>query len=310
MKLSFLIVLVLLNVASLLAQMPQAGASLTQVLVKGKMRFFYATEGTHAVEATDANGNGVPDQVEDIATQTHGAWLLLIDGLGFPDPFLGERFREAAFLDVHLFNKELLKSNGVAYDELQRFKRAGDPENTRSICFNVATSVKAPMNLTPAHELFHLIQNGACFFKNRWYAEGTARWSEKALGTGGVSPGLRGTWPPSEATVMKLDAMAYDAAAKFWEPLALHADPAGEIPPERVPAALREMKYVNGEPVLKDLKLNGWEVMREILLEMATEDVLAEKERRLDRWSEVEQGSSANTPYIRRAVERVLGRKK
>ncbi|MEN3940121.1 hypothetical protein WJU23_02425 [Prosthecobacter sp. SYSU 5D2] len=285
-----------------------ARTSLDQVLVKGKMRFFFTTEGPHAVEATDANGNGVPDQVEDIATQTQGAWLLLIDGLGFPDPFLGERFREAMFLDVHLFSKELLKSNGIAYDELQSFKRAGDPENTRSLCFNVATSVKATANLTPAHELFHIIQNGACFFKNRWYTEGTARWSEKALGTGGVGSGLRSPWPPSEDMLKKLDDLAYDAAALYWEPLALHVDARGEIPEDRVSAALREMKYVNGEPVLKDLKLHGWEVIRDILTELGEADGKAAKERGLDRWPEEEQRSSANTPYIREAVERVLAK--
>lgn len=302
----FPLLVILLVTSSLQAQLPAARASLKQMLVKGKVRFFYTTEGPHAVEATDANGNGVPDQVEDIATQTQAAWLLFIDGLGFPDPFQGERFRGVEFLDVHLIGKEVLKSNGVAYDEIQRFKRPGDPEGTRSLCFNVATSVKASTNLTPAHELFHLIQNGACFFKNPWYAEGTARWSEKALGTGGIRPGLRGTWPPSDETLKKLDGMSYDAAAQFWEPLAMHGDPKGEIPPERVPAAVRTMTYVNGEPVLKDLKLHGWEIMRDILAELGAADAQAARERRLDHWSEAEQKSPANTPLIRETVEKVL----
>jgi hypothetical protein len=301
--------LTVLAVQPVAAQTGGARASLTEVLVNGKMRFFYTTEGQHAVDATDENGNGVPDQVEDIATQTQGAWLLFIDGLGFPDPFLGKRFREAKFLDVHLLSRDLLKLNGVAYDEMQRFNRKGDPANTRSLNFNVATTVKAPANLTPAHELFHLIQHGTTFFKNRWFTEGTARWSERALGTGGVGSGLRSPWPPGEETLKRLDDMAYDAGARYWEPLALHMDAQGEIPADCVPAALREMKYVNGEPVLKDLKLHGWEVMRDILTELGKADTRAAKERGLDRWPEDEQRSPANTPYIREAVEKVVAKR-
>lgn len=302
--------LVILFASTAQSQVNVARASLDQVWVLDQMRFFYTTQGPHAVDATDANGNQVPDQVEDIATQTRAAWLLFIEGLDFPNPFLGERFRGVEHLDVHLISKEVLKSNGVAYDEIQHFKRKGDPDGTRSLCFNVATSIKAPVNLTPAHELFHIIQNGACFFKNRWYTEGTARWSEKALGLGGVSAGLKGRWPPTEELWQKLDTLAYDAAAQFWEPLALRYDPKGDLPLERIPSAVREMKYVNGEPVLKDLKLHGWEVIRDILDELGAADGQAAKERGLLRWSEEDQRSPKNTPHIRKVVEAVLARSK
>ena len=129
----------------------------------------------HTVETADSNGNGIPDQVEDIMTQTLAARMVSVEVLGFPDPFGTERFRPASYLDIHLRNKDVLKTNGVAFDELQSFDRSGDPDGTRSLCFNVATSVKAPANLTPAHEFFHLIQHGVTFFKDRWFTEGTAR---------------------------------------------------------------------------------------------------------------------------------------
>lgn len=303
-------VVLLLGCLSLPGQLPKARAELDHVHVQGRMRFFYTTSGQHAVDQTDANANGVPDQVEDMATQAQAAWLLLIDGLGFPDPFQGERFREAKFLDVHLINKEVLKSNGVAYDEIQRFNKAGDPPGTGSLSFNVATSVFAPRNLTPAHELFHIIQNGACFFKNPWYTEGTARWSEKALGLGGAGAGLQGRWPPADTLWAKLDGMSYDAAAQFWDPMAKHVDAQGELPEDRVPQAVRTMTYVNGEPVLKDLKLHGWEVIRDILIELGAADAQAARERRLDKWSEKEQRSPENTPYIRQVIESVLSKQK
>lgn len=295
----------LLTCLPLPAQLSKARAELNHVHVQGRMRFFYTISGQHAVDQTDANANRVPDQVEDIATQTQGAWLLLIEGLGFPDPFQGERFREAKYLDVHLINKEVLKSNGVAYDEIQRFNKAGDPPGTGSLSFNVATSVFAPRNLTPAHELFHIIQNGACYFKNPWYAEGTARWSEKALGLGGAGAGLQGRWPPADELWEKLDDMSYNAAAQFWDPLAKHVDVKGVLPDDKVPEAVRDMTYVNGEPVLKDMKLHGWEIIRKILWKLSAADDLAARERHLDRWSEKEQRSSENTAYIRKVIEEV-----
>lgn len=288
------------------AQVAKARASLDRVHVLGNLRVFYTTTGPHAVDKADANANGIPDQVEDIATQAQAARLLFIEGLGFPDPFLGERFRSAKFLDVHLISKEVLKSNGVAYDEIQRFNKAGDPPGTGSLCFNVATSVLAPRNLTPAHEFFHIIQNGACFFKNAWYTEGTARWSEKALGLGGSGAGLQGRWPPPPDFWKQADSLSYNAAAQFWDPLARHTDPQGDLPADRVPQAVKEMKYVNGEPVLKDLKLHGWEAIRDILRGLGAADAQAARERQLDRWSEQEQRSPENTPHIRKVIEDVI----
>lgn len=307
---------ILLIVAPALPLRAQAPSSFTgkrsalaETHVVGKLRFHYDTTGEHAVDAADRNRNGIPDQVEDCAIQTRGAWLLLIDGLGFPDPFQSPRFLDVSFLDVHLLSREALGSNGVAYDEIQRFGHRGDAEDTRSLCFDVATSVRPAENLTPAHELFHLIQNGATYFKNRWYAEGTARWSERALGSGGVGQGLRGSWPPNESVIERLDDMAYEAAPQFWEPLVLKVDKRGKIPADRVPAELRKLRYTDGSPVLKDLDLHGWELIRDILVELGEADDTAAAERGLAKWPENEQNSRLNTPYIRAAVERVLARR-
>ncbi len=286
--------------------------ALPKVLVKDRIRVFYDTQGVHAVTVADANQNGVPDQVEDIATQTTSAWMLLIDGLGFPDPFKGERFEKAAFLDVNLLSKDALKSNGITYDEMQRFNRPADPAGTLSLCFDVATPVHADTNLTPAHELFHVIQNGVTYFKNRWYSEGTARWSEAALGPGPAGSGkmgLRGSWPPDDARLKAIFEMSYDAAPQFWEPMAMALDKQGKIPAQRLPAALNDMRYVNGDPVLKDLDLSGWEIIRDVLVELGKVDDVAFKELSLQRWSEEAQKSPANLPYIYKAVTEVAKRK-
>lgn len=271
----------------------------------GRLRIFYALEGRHAVDPTDANGNGTPDQVEDIATQTLAARELWVEVLGFPDPFASERYREAAFLDVHLRDRDSLRANGVAYDELQSYRKPGDPPGTRSLGFSVATSVKASENLTTAHEYFHLIQNGATFFKNRWFTEGTARWSEAGLGAGAVSRGLKAaTWPP--ASPLKLDDLAYETAGLYWEPLLLRVDTKRRLP--ELPASLKERRYVNGQPVLRDPDLAGWAFVRDLLAELGHADDLAFQARALTRWSEDEQKSPANTPFLEDAARAVARR--
>jgi hypothetical protein len=270
-----------------------------------RLRIFYALEGRHAVDPTDANGNGTPDQVEDIATQTLAARDLWIGVLGYPDPFASERYREAAYLDVHLRHRETLGANGSAYDELQSYRKPGDPAGTRSLGFSVATSVKAAENLTPAHEYFHLIQNGATYFKNRWFTEGTARWSEAGLGAGVMSRGLKAaSWPP--ARPLKLDELAYETAGQFWEPLLLQVDAKRRLP--ELPTSLKERRYVNGQPVLHDPDLAGWAFVRDLLAELGRADDRAFQARALTRWSEDEQKSPANTPFLEDAVRAVARR--
>ncbi len=276
----------------------------------GKIRIFYDTEGSNAIDKADADDNDLPDQVEDIAKQTWAAYTLFVETLGFPDPFKSERFSKAAFLDIHLVNKSTLGSNGVAYDELQRFRRPTDLKGTETICFNVATSVKAPNNLTPAHEMFHLVQYGVTYFKNAWYTEGMARWSERALGLKGVGEVRdQGPWPLPREKRNALFDMSYEASVEFWNPLATMDDSKGAIPENRVSRELRELTYSNGEKVLKDFRLHGWELMREVLVELGKADHVAFRELGYTRWSEDNQKAKRNSPFIYQAVMDVLRRR-
>jgi len=79
--------------------------------------------------------------------------------------------------------------------------------------------VVAAKNLSPAHELFHLIQYGATYFKNGWFLERQTRSSEHALGQGGlgdVKYPLRGPWPQPSANLPSLFAIVYDAEFVLW----------------------------------------------------------------------------------------------
>jgi len=282
-------------------------APVQQVHVEGITRVFYFTEGQHAVEPVDANGNGLPDQVEDLMTQTLAARRLFVEVLGFPDPFKSERFNRAQYLDIHLRHRGVLKSNGVAYDELQRYNRQGDPPGTLSLCFNVATSVNPSRNLTPAHEYFHLIQYGATYFKNRWFTEGMARWSERALGLGGLGPTKPlAAWPLTADAREALFGMAYDAAEAFWNPLVAGAGEEEVIPDTVVTQELRALRYTDGKPVLADLKLTGWRWMRRVLNALAEADDRAFAELGYTSWAEENQRSPQNSRFILEAVEQAV----
>jgi hypothetical protein len=282
-------------------------APVQKVHVEGITRVFYFMEGQHAVEAVDANGNGLPDQVEDLMTQTLAARRLFVEVLGFPDPFKSERFNRAQYLDIHLRHREVLKSNGVAYDELQRYNRKGDPPGTLSLCFNVATSVKPSRNLTPAHEYFHLIQYGATYFKNRWFTEGMARWSERGLGLGGLGPVKPlAAWPLTADSREALFGMAYDAAEAFWNPLVTGAGEGDVIPDSAVTRELLALRYVDGKPVLADLRLTGWRWMRRVLKALAAADDRAFAELGYTSWAEENQRSAQNSRFILEAVEQAV----
>nr|MCU0982900.1 hypothetical protein [Pirellulaceae bacterium] len=59
-----------------------------------------------------------------------------------------------------------------------------------------------------------MIQYGATYFKNGWFLEGQTRWSEHALGQGGlgdVKYPARGPWPQPSMNLPSLFAMTYDA---------------------------------------------------------------------------------------------------
>lgn len=273
----------------------------------GKIRVYYFTEGQHAVSTSDANTNGVPDQVEDTLTQTRAAWTLFVEVLGFPDPLKTERYRSASFLDIHFRHKDTLKANGVAYDELQRYNRRGDPQGTLSLCFNVATSVHAASNLTPAHEFFHVIQNSTTYFKNRWFTEGTARWSQSALGAGGLGT-VRPleTWPLTETNCAALFKMAYEASEHFWNPLCARDDDEGVLPDSPQLKQVAALRYADGSRVLKDNRLTGWRLIRDVLAELDKVDDAAFGELGYDRWTEENQRSPRNDLFILNAVAQVV----
>jgi hypothetical protein len=279
---------------------PRTGPSGQKIAQRGKFRVFYQLEGRHAVNPMDANTNGIPDRVEDILTQTEAARTIFVDLLGFQDPLQSDRYQGAEYVDIHIRSKKAIKSNGLAFDELTR-----KPEGP-VLRFDVANSVNAATNPTPAHEYFHLIQYGMTFFKNPWYLEGTARWSEKPFKSGG--PGqLRklASWPLSTDSASELYRRSYDASIHFWNPLAADLDKTRKLPDSPILDRLATQSYIDGSPVMRDADFTGWRFIRSLLTELGRRDDAALQELEHDTWSEANQRSPRNNPYIMRAVEKV-----
>jgi len=190
-------------IASALLSIPNSALAkppLPEHVILGPIRVFYTVEGASAVPLTDVDANSVPDHVEDVAKQVWAAHQLFCGVLDFPDPFKSERDPNLTCVEVRIWDRnEIGGGNGVAFESAQRAREI--PEGTRedrAIVMSIGKHVDARKNVTPAHEFFHMIQYGTTYFKNSWYLEGMARWSEHGLGGDGVGEtkyGPRDRWP-------------------------------------------------------------------------------------------------------------------
>lgn len=272
----------------------------------GHIRIFYDIEGDHAVKPTDVNKNDIPDQVEDLMSQTWCAHYIFVDTLGFPSPIKSERYQKAEYLDINFLAKKTLGLSGSAYDGLQRFRREMDDDETRAICFDVGTNVIPHKNPTPTHEYFHLIQYSMTYFKPRWYLEGMARWSEHAVSKDGIGKmKYKGPWPHDQKGQDELFKMTYDTQYHLWNPLARRIDKKGKIPVTDASKMARQLRYANGKQVLKDFKLNGAEFIKAVLVRLGEYDDIAKEELGFKTWAEKNQKSLKNSPYIYKAVMEV-----
>jgi hypothetical protein len=285
---------------------------LDQHLAEEPLRVWYRLTGDDAVDLTDVNKNGVPDQPENLAIQMGTAFKLFVDVLDFPNPIKSPRYKGVKYIDFSLRHKDQWQGfNGLAFDELQP-GRSIDPRGTRILTVGIATSINPAKNHTPPHEIFHMIQYGATYFKSRWFTEGTARWSEHAVAKDGIGEyryDPRGPWPQKPGEQQALFEMAFDAEFYLWNPIVYLDDKRGVIPRKSIPAELLAAKYADGTPVLKDLKLNGSAIIREVLLELGRVDDIAAKELGFEKWTEDNQRSAKNDPYIYKGVMNVVERR-
>lgn len=275
------------------------------------VRVHYATKGEDAVPPDDGDRSGVPDRVEDMAKQVWAAHYLFCRVLKFPDPIGSERYPKVTCITVSMRN--LGGRGGLAFDASQPARQTpGSKSTDRTLPIRVSCTLNAAKGGTPAHETFHLVQYGATYFKNPWYLEGMARWSEHALGREGLGPvkySPDGPWPQKLQHQAQLVQMKYDAEHVLWNPIARRTDRSGLLSRTALGKKLTSLRYSDGSPVLRDRSLYGADIMREIVLELGKQDDIAFQELKYDRWSEKNQLAETNNPYIYRAVMDVLRRR-
>ena len=284
---------------------------LTEHYVLGPIRVFYIKEGKDAVPLDDVDRSGVPDRVEDIAKQVWAAHHLFCEVLKFPDPFKSDRYKGVTCIQVSL--RDLGGGNGLAFTASQRARQIPEGKPTdRAIVMAVNCKLDPMKNITPAHETFHLVQYGATYFKNSWFLEGMARWSEHALareGLGQIKYSPRGPWPQKLQHQKLLVKMKYDAEHVLWNPIARQTDRDSLLSDKLLGKELASLRYSDKTPVLRDRTLEGAEVMRDIVIELGKLDDVAFEDLKYESWSETNQRTEENNPYIYKAVMDVFRRR-
>lgn len=269
--------------------------------VRDEFRIVYTLHGEHALpDARDANRNGVPDKVEDVATQLVAGRRIFSEVMGLTHPMRQARNAHTASIDVFLFKME--KGNGRSYDEATNYRLGTDgPKGHCALRIDLLNS-HSNQNVTPVHELFHQYQYGYTMFKARWFLEGTARWAEYALRPGmGPERPLPGTLQALQAQVF---AETYEASA-MWNRVAALLDPDGRL---KLPADLARSTYVDGSPVIHDDLLRGAAFMKALFEALGPLDrqVSARNGWPAFGWKEEDQRTPAHDAEIFREVLQVV----
>ena len=149
------------------------------VSLQKHFRVHYDTTGSHAVDMTDEDGNGIPDYVDSTLVYLEYAWDLEINQLGYPVPLSDNGKGGGNEIDVYL--KEL---NNV-YGQTTPDSNSGTSVSSYIEIENdfaediYATKGYGALRVTTAHEFFHVIQFS--LYNNwdlLWWMEQTAVWME------------------------------------------------------------------------------------------------------------------------------------
>ena len=257
-----------LTLMLLLATISTADA---EVYRQGIVSVIYERNGAYPLDSSDRNQNSVPDSIEDIATQINAARELFHDVCGFPDPLKSDRYKNTTAIEIDIDLKSNMENhNGLAYSGKRKSKI--DPNKT-VLHIRIASTVDAHKNATPAHEYFHLIQYGATYFRNKWYLEGMARWSQDSVNAIKKYPTVKNMSRTltDKVSVAEILNAKYSTARLLWYPLALDCKDKVKIPSR----LMSKYKYVDGAAVFEDDVIYGANVMKAVLNKMQSKEAQA-----------------------------------
>lgn len=256
--------------------------TLEKVVVFDEFRIFYSLSGQDKLpknRQADINHNKVPDFIENIGKRLRDSNRFFKYEVGLKNPLQSNRYRgRVHYIDVNVLDFSKNKrgpKNGVAYDGTPKFNRSLTGKASVNV---LAMDISGGVNLnsnTVEHELFHLYQNGYTYFKNRWYTEGTARWSELVI-NGRI--GKTSKLPKTKVEKKKLFKKTYDANS-FWNKLI----------------------------VVTDKENLGKKFIKYLLEELERIDDMAARSRGINNknWKESEQRSENNNFYIWQAINNI-----
>ena len=254
-------------------------SKLENVAIYGKFRVFYSMSGIEKLPQArrhDLNAKHVPKFIDSIGKRLIAADNFFKYDVNLVPPLNSKRYRgKAQYIDINVLNFSNHKKgpkNGVAYDGTPKFNRRKSGKASARV---LAIDLSSNLNLnthTVEHELFHLYQNGYTYFKNRWYTEGTARWSELIMKN---RIGQNQALPKTMAEKNALFKKSYSANS-FWNELMLTVDK----------------------------KNQGKVFIKRLLEQLSVVDDIAAKQHGIagNRWKESEQKSRKNNHYIWRAA--------
>ena len=289
----------------LLATIQSVSAAVYQ---QGIVYVIYDEAGENAVKDTaDLNTNGVPDMVEDVATQINAARELFKDVFNFPDPLESERFKSVTSIEVDILARENMHNrSGQSMSSVR--KQSKHNPNERAIHIRIANNLNPHKSATPEHEYFHLIQYGATHFRNGWFLEGMAEWSQDSVAETKEYPdgkSLSSTLK-DKAALENIYSKKYSVSKLLWYPLAVSKKDKVKIPADMV----KKYKYVDGSPVFHDDIFYGPNVMREVIREMkAREEVAGANFGGVDNWRKKGQRDEQNNEIIMDCVKDVYNSK-
>ena len=297
-----LIMLITLFNVTLFANWKSERENLDKVYILNEFRLFYSLNGKHSiVDKSDVNKNNIPDIVENVALQFDVSNKIFKNVLKFKSPLKQERYKtqKVKTIDIHFFN---LSYSGNSGDGVITYKYKIIKEYHNALSIAISNKIKVG-NLTPAHELFHTYQNGYTMFKNRWFTEGTARWSEKIFEKG---TGKQKKLPSTVQDIQKLLTKTYDAKY-FWNRLVRICTKQPKV--FNIPKSLKHITYIkNSQFVIEGNDIYGIDFMKLFFLNLDYYDDKATKDMgyKKYRWKESQQKYFKNNIYILNAIKRTI----
>lgn len=271
---------------------------------KDEFRIFYSTlaNSKHRLkENKDQNKNGVPDYVEDVATQAVAS-REIFKAAGFRHPLQSPRYQNIPNISIFIQD---LKGNGVAYEVPAAHPNLPN-QMPCSLVMHISTDLKGfPGNYwtTVTHELFHLYQYGYTQFKNRWYLESLANWSERSLRVD-LSPATK-KLPPLPKNPQSLQQEIFNEGYhRLWRRLSVIESQDRLI----IPAHLQKMRYSNGSLVFKDHEWRNTALVLKVMqnLEQASFNISQERQWQAYKWKESDQRLKAWDAVIWQNIQAAL----